>query len=139
MSMAHGLESRVPLLDDELIEFVATIPANFKLKNGDMKYIFKQTMNKYLPESIKKRTDKMGFPIPFNQWIKNEAKDFIYDIFNSEKAYSRQLIDNKKVYKKIENESDFGRNIWGMLCMELWQRTFHDREYEYKGMLNTRM
>lgn len=81
----------------------------------------------------------MGFPIPFNQWIKNEAKDFIYDIFNSEKAYSRQLIDNKKVYKKIENESDFGRNIWGMLCMELWQRTFHDREYEYKGMLNTRM
>lgn len=139
MSMAHGLESRVPLLDDELIEFVATIPANFKLRNGDMKYIFKRTMNKYLPESIQKRTDKMGFPIPFNHWIKNEAKDFIYDIFNSEKAYNRQMIDNKKVYKKIENESDFGRNIWGMLCMELWQRTFHDRKCEYKGMLNTRI
>lgn len=96
-------------------------------------------MNKYLPESIQKRTDKMGFPIPFNHWIKNEAKDFIYDIFNSEKAYNRQMIDNKKVYKKIENESDFGRNIWGMLCMELWQRTFHDRKCEYKGMLNTRI
>lgn len=135
MSMAHGLESRVPLLDEELIEFVATIPANFKLKNGDMKHIFKKTMAKYLPESVRKRTDKMGFPVPFNQWIKGEAKEFIYDVFNSEKARNRQLINNREVYRKIETEGDFGRNIWGMLCLELWQRVFHDRAYFYKDML----
>ncbi len=135
MSMAHGVESRVPLLDDELVEFVATIPANYKLKNGDMKHIFKTTMSKYLPESIKRRTDKMGFPIPFNKWVKDEAKDFIYDIFNSEKALNRDLVDNKKVIEKISKESDFGRNIWGMLCLELWQREFHDRKTEYRKML----
>lgn len=135
MSMAHGLESRVPLLDDELIEFVATIPANFKLKAGDMKHIFKKSMSKYLPESIRKRTDKMGFPIPFNQWIKKEAKDFIYDVLGSNKALNRQLIDNKKVIKKIEAESDFGRNIWGVLCIELWQQTFHDKSDEYYKIL----
>lgn len=135
MSMAHGLESRVPLLDDELIEFVATIPANFKLKAGDMKHIFKKTMNRYLPESIRKRTDKMGFPIPFNQWIKNEAKDFVYDILGSKKALNRQLIDNKSVIRKMETESDFGRSIWGVLCIELWQQIFHDKKCEYKSKL----
>lgn len=135
MSMAHGLESRVPLLDDELIEFVATIPANYKLKNGDMKHIFKQTMTKYLPESIKQRTDKMGFPIPFNKWIKNEARDYIYDIFGSQKALNRDLIDNKKVIEKIQTENDFGRNIWGMLSMELWQRQFHDQASYYQSLV----
>ena len=135
MSMAHGLESRVPLLDDELIEFVATIPANFKLKAGDMKHIFKKSMNRYLPDSIRKRTDKMGFPIPFNQWVKNEAKDFVYDVLTSEKARNRQFIDNKKVIKKMESESDFGRSIWGVLCIELWQQIFHDKKSEYRRKL----
>lgn len=138
MSMAHGLESRVPLLDDELIEFVATIPANFKLKAGDMKHIFKKSMSRYLPDSIKKRTDKMGFPIPFNQWIKNEAKDFVYDVLGSQSALNRQLIDNKKVIRKMEAESDFGRSIWGVLCIELWQQIFHDKKFEYKSKLRER-
>lgn len=136
MSMAHGLESRVPLLDDELIEFVATIPANFKLKNGDMKHIFKKTMNKYLPESIQKRTDKMGFPIPFNIWIKNEAKDYVHDIFGSQNAKTRKFVDNARVLEKIKNENDFGRNIWGMLSLELWQRRFHDKKEYYQKMIS---
>lgn len=135
MSMAHGLESRVPLLDDELIEFVATIPANFKLKNGDMKHIFKKTMTKYLPDSVKKRTDKMGFPVPFNQWIKGEAKDYVHDVLSSDKAQHREIVDNKKVLDKIENENGFERNIWGMLSLELWQQTFHDKGHIYKEML----
>lgn len=139
MSMAHGLESRVPLLDEELIEFVATIPANFKLKSGDMKHIFKKTMSKYLPESIQKRTDKMGFPIPFNKWIKGEAKDFVYDIMGSQRALNRVWVDNKKVLSKIANESDFTRNIWGMLSLELWQRQFHDKSDEYKRLLKVGM
>lgn len=135
MSMAHGLESRVPLLDDKLIEFVATIPANYKLKHGDMKHIFKKTMKPYLPESIQNRTDKMGFPIPFNQWIKNEAKDYIYDILGSQRAKTRDIVDNSKVLAKLSGESDFGRNIWGMLCLELWQRQFHDNQKKYKALI----
>lgn len=135
MSMAHGLESRVPLLDDELIEFVATIPANFKLKSGDMKHIFKKSMNQYLPKSIQNRTDKMGFPIPFNKWIKNEAKDFVHDIFSTQNARNRDLIDNTRVLEKIEKENDFGRNIWGLLSLELWQMQFHDKKERYRKMI----
>ena len=136
MSMAHGIESRVPLLDYHLVEFVATIPSNFKLKNGNMKYIFKETMKSCLPKSIQDRKDKMGFPIPLNSWMKNELKDFIYDIFSSSKAKQRDLIDNNKVFQKIQTESQFGRNIWGLLSLELWQQEFHDKATNYKNLLS---
>lgn len=135
MSMAHGLESRVPLLDHRLIELSATIPSNFKLKDGDMKHIFKQIVGKYLPESIKNRTDKMGFPVPLNQWLQGELRDFVHDILGSSKALGRDLIDNRKVLERIDMESAFGRNIWGMLSLELWQRCFHDNAAEYRRML----
>lgn len=135
MSMAHGLESRVPLLDHRLIELSATIPSNFKLKDGDMKHIFKQIAGKYLPESIKNRTDKMGFPVPLNQWLKGELRDYVHDILGSSKALGRDLIDNRKVLERIDGESAFGRNIWGMLSLELWQKCFHDNAAEYRRML----
>ncbi len=135
MSMAHGLESRVPLLDYRLIELVASIPSNYKLKNGEMKYIFKKTMSKHLPQSIRDRKDKMGFPIPLNSWMKNELKDFVFDIFTSEKALNREYIDNSKVVQMIQTEGQYGRNIWGLLCLELWQQEFHDKKRDFKKML----
>ena len=45
---------------------------------------------------------------------------------------SRELIDNRKVLQKVSKEPKFGRNIWGLLCLELWQQIFHDRESEFK-------
>lgn len=136
MSMAHGLESRVPLLDQDLVEFTATIPANYKLKDGDMKHIFKKVTYNYLPVSIQNRKDKMGFPIPFNSWIQGEAAEFVHDILGSGKALSRELINNRLVLKKISEESAFGRNIWGMLSLELWQREFHDKQVYYRSLVN---
>jgi len=135
MSKAHSIESRVPFLDHELVEFVATIPANFKLKDGDMKHILKKCMAKYLPQSIQNRKDKMGFPTPFASWIKNEAKAYVHDILTTREAQSRDIIDNKKVLEAIEKETKFGRNIWGFLCLELWQRQFHDREAYYHSLI----
>lgn len=134
MSMAHGLEARVPFLDYRLIEFVATIPSNFKLKNGDMKYILKKTMMPYLPKSIQRRKDKMGFPIPLNSWLKNELKEFMTDIFSSRKSMQRDFIDNSSVMQKLQSEGQFGRNIWGLLSLELWQQEFHDKADVYRGM-----
>lgn len=135
MSMAHGLEARVPFLDYRLIEFAATIPSNFKLKNGDMKYILKKTMMPYLPKSIQERKDKMGFPIPLNTWLKNELKEFVTDIFSSQKSIQRDYIDNSSVMQKIQSEGQFERNIWGLLSLELWQQEFHDRVVEFKKLL----
>lgn len=135
MSMAHGLESRVPLLDRSIVELAATMPADIKFKDGDMKHIFKQIVPQYLPDSIVNRKDKMGFPTPMNQWINNEANDFVKDIFSTSKALNRDIINNKIVVEGLQNESTYGRKIWGLLCLEIWQQEFHDQADKFKKMI----
>jgi len=135
MSMAHGLESRVPLLDRSIVELAATIPADIKFKNGNMKHIFKQVISPYLPSVILERKDKMGFPTPINDWIQGEAKDFVHDILGSTAARNRDIIDNKKVLAKVDGEGKFGRKIWGLFSLELWQQTFHDKALDYKKLI----
>lgn len=135
MSMAHGLESRVPFLDKELVEFAATIPANVKMKDGKLKYGLREAMKKYVPAEVLNRKDKMGFPTPFAAWAKNETRDYIMDILSSQKARQRDLIDNDKVVRMIDQEGSFSRNLWGIFCLELWQTIFHDRADEYKKMI----
>lgn len=136
VSMAHGIESRVPFLDHPLVEFTATIPANIKFRDGTMKQVLKTAMHSILPGGILNRRDKMGFPVPLQEWIKGEAREFIHDVFSSQKALERQLVKNGVVLKGLTQEPEYGRRIWGMLCLELWQQEFHDKEYEYKRLLN---
>jgi len=135
MSMAHGLESRVPLLDYPLVELAATIPSNIKFKDGTMKHIFKKVITPLLPDEIANRKDKMGFPTPLTHWITGEAREFVHDTFSSQRALNRDLVDNRIVLDRIDKESEFGRKTWGLLCLELWQQIFHDREQEYKKLL----
>ena len=83
-------------------------------------------MSYCLPAVITNRQDKMGFPVPLVQWMKEDIKDFIFDTFSSQKALNRDFIDNKKVLASLEKEWKFGRKIWGLLCLELWQQEFLD-------------
>jgi asparagine synthase (glutamine-hydrolysing) len=138
VSMAHGLESRVPLLDHELVELAATIPADVKFKNGTMKHVFKEATRSLVPEAIERRKDKMGFPVPLHEWFAGPARDFITDAFATSEALSREYFDNRKVLAGLEKENRFGRQTWGLLSLELWQRQFHDRESEFKKLLTTR-
>lgn len=135
MSMAHSLESRVPLLDHPLVEFAATIPSNIKFKNGTMKHVFKDAFRSFLPEVIVNRKDKMGFPTPLTEWLNGEAHDFVHDVFSCQHAQNRELVDNRKVLNRLSKESKFGRNVWGLLCLELWQQEFHDKEAYFKMLM----
>ncbi len=127
VSMAHGLESRVPLLDHPIVEFAATIPSDVKFTNGTMKHVFKNALGPVLPPAILERTDKMGFPTPVNKWVRGEARDFVRDTLSTSAARSRDLVDNRQVLAKLDREPKFGRNIWGLLCLEIWQQEFHDQ------------
>ena len=60
------------------------------------------------------------------------ARAFVQDVFSTQRALSRELVDNLKVIAKLSKESKFGRNIWGLLCLELWQQEFHDKAAEFK-------
>lgn len=135
MSMAHGLESRVPFLDQNVVEFSATIPADIKFKDGNMKYLLRKSMSSYVPSQIMDRKDKMGFPTPFNRWAQNEANELVMDTLSSARARSRDFVDNAKVLEKLSGESKFSRNIWGLFCLELWQQTFHDNARKYREMI----
>lgn len=127
MSMAHGLESRVPLLDHPIVELAATIPADIKFRNGTMKHIFRQVVKQFVPDVIVNRKDKMGFPTPLSEWLAGDAREFVMDIFSSQKARNRDLVNNRNVLEGLDKEPRFGRKIWGLLCLELWQQVFHDR------------
>ena len=129
MSMAHGLESRVPLLDHPLVEIAASIPADIKFRNGDLKHLLKKALQPYLPNSILQRKDKMGFPVPLNDWLakRGPAREFVLDVFSSRAARERPLFNNEQVIKQISMENRFGRTTWGMLSLELWQRLFFDQ------------
>ena len=69
VSMAHGLESRVPLLDHPLVELAATMPADVKFKDGNLKHVLKTAFAPVLPDAVRSRRDKMGFPVPLQEWI----------------------------------------------------------------------
>ncbi|MCB4755533.1 MAG: asparagine synthase (glutamine-hydrolyzing) [Elusimicrobia bacterium] len=138
MGMAHGLESRVPFLDHPLVEFAATMPSNIKFKNGTLKMSLINAMGHRLPLSIRQRKDKMGFPVPLNEWVGSDLKDYIYDIFTSQKAKERPFINNREVLNNLHRELKFGRKLWGLLSLELWQQEFHDKQSHFKNMIKER-
>ena len=133
MSMAHGLEARVPLLDVPLIEFAATIPSDVKFRNGSLKRVLKKVSRGVLPQSVRKRKDKMGFPVPLADWSKNEAREFVTDTLRVGVG-KRDFVDNERVIANLETESRFGRRLWGFLSLEIWQQQFHDRAAEFRDM-----
>lgn len=135
VSMAHGLESRVPFLDHPLVELAATMPSDVKFKNGSMKNVLRNAMTPYLPAAIVNRKDKMGFPVPLTEWIRGEARDFVWDVLSTKKALQRELVDNKIVLSKLESEPQFSRKLWGLISLEVWQQEFHDQEAQFKGLI----
>jgi asparagine synthase (glutamine-hydrolysing) len=134
VSMAHGLESRVPLLDHPVVELAATAPADIKFKDGHMKHLLKNALGGVLPAAIRERTDKMGFPTPLTEFVQHEAREFVRDVFSSDAARHRPIIDNGRVLEGLAGEPRFSRKIWGLLSLELWQQEFHDREGWFKGL-----
>jgi asparagine synthase (glutamine-hydrolysing) len=129
VSMAHGLESRVPLLDPPIVELATSIPSNIKFTSGDLKHILKKSMQRHVPDSILRRTDKMGFPVPLQDWIVGHrgVQEFIGDVLSSKAAICRNWVNNAKVLSTLRKQPKFGRKGWGFICLEIWHQIFHDQ------------
>jgi asparagine synthase (glutamine-hydrolysing) len=134
MSMAHGLESRVPMLDHPLVEFAATVPADVKFPGGMMKHLLKHAFSSELPPEIVGRRDKMGFPVPLKEWFDCELKDFVQDVFGSMIATGRPYVNAEAVLRNVGKGTRFSRKLWGFLSLELWYRQFHDRADEWRKL-----
>jgi asparagine synthase (glutamine-hydrolysing) len=133
VSMAHGLESRVPLVDHEVVEFAATLPADVKFRNGELKHALKRAGEDVLPPRILDRKDKKGFPVPLGEWMHGELHDFLRDTLTATGARERPYLDPRfDIDALISGEGKFGRNLWALLSLELWQQEFHDRAAEWR-------
>ena len=132
MSMAHGLESRVPFLDHPLVEFAATVPADLKFAGGDTKHLLKLALGGELPDAILNRRDKMGFPVPLKEWFVEELRDFVQDLFRSRAARSRPFMNADAVLANFEQAGRFSRKTWGLISLEIWHQMFHDRASEIR-------
>ncbi|MCE5279256.1 MAG: asparagine synthase (glutamine-hydrolyzing) [Planctomycetaceae bacterium] len=136
VGMAHGLETRVPFLDHALVEMAAAMPSNIKFKDGTLKHSLRNAMGSLLPEGIRQRKDKMGFPVPLSDWVAGDAREFVRDVFSCRPALERGLVNNKNVLQNMDREPKFGRKTWGLLCLELWQQEFHDKQSQYKKLVS---
>lgn len=135
VSMAHGIESRVPFLDHRIVELAASFSPNVKFGDGEMKSIIKNTFKSMLPSKILNRTDKMGFPVPLNNWATGGLKDFIYEtMIFSDRDRSRDIVNYSSLLKDFD-AGTYSRKLWGMLNFELWLQTFFDRHHEFKKLL----
>jgi len=129
LSMATGVEVRVPFLDTELVDFSTKIPPELKLKGKETKYILKKVAEKYLPKEVIYRP-KTGFGAPIREWILNDMDFLIKDYLSKESINSRGIFDHKKISTLMEENKkgiiDASYPIWSLLSIESWMRQFYD-------------
>lgn len=130
MTMASGIEGRVPYLDHKLAEFSASIPSGLKIRGMDEKYIFRKTMGRFLPKMIRKRK-KYPFFIPIHRWsgeIMEIAENLLSERVSERKDYFRQEYVRKAFENFERSELVYSRQIWGLLMFEIWHRIYIERE-----------
>ena len=129
-SMAFSIEARVPFLDYKVVEYIFSIPIDQRIKNGWTKYILRNAMKDILPEKVRKRRSKLGFPTPQEAWFR-EHKDKILEIFDSESFKGRKYFNQDVIIKKFNefcNGKSYDSNIfWKIINLEIWFRVFIDK------------
>lgn len=131
MSMAEGVEVRVPLLDPDLVALAARLPINYKQRGREGKWIFKKAMEKYLPNDVIYRP-KTGFGAPLRSWLHSDSKlkPLMKDVLSREAIMRRGIFDAEAVEALIQKDAmgqvDATYNIFSLMCIELWCRKFLD-------------
>ncbi len=120
-SMAHSLEVRVPLLDHELVDWIAKLPPDLKLHKKEGKYLFKKGLEPYLPNDILYRP-KMGFGVPLASWFRGALKDQVQTSLLGETMQGCGLFDQKFLTKVVDQHQsglrDYSTTIWSLLMFE---------------------
>jgi asparagine synthase (glutamine-hydrolysing) len=130
MTMANSIELRVPLLDHKVLEFAASLPPSFKLRGTTTKFILKKALAERIPKEIRDRK-KTGFPVPYETWLRKDLKDVVWGVLTDPKTINRGFFRKDAVENLLRansNGNDHSKEIFSLLTLELWQRTFLERE-----------
>ena len=125
MSMAHGLEVRVPLLDHRLLEWVLHLPVDLRFRGGRGKYLLRRVAARYLPAAIVKPR-KQGFTVPVGRWLHGELGDLVRAMFGSKEFAARGIIRPDRALKLLDmhrsGRYELGHRIWSLVVLETWCR-----------------
>ena len=128
-SMANSLEARSPFLDHKLMEFVAKLPKEYKLKKSIKKHILKKTVKNLIPRENIHRP-KMGFGVPVGGWFRGELKGFLNETLLSNKSLNRGYFKPEVIKDMIKTHiigrKDYSFQLWTILMLELWHQRFID-------------
>lgn len=136
MTMAFGLEARVPFLDHQVVEWAFGIPSASKLHGMEGKYVVKKAMERYLPADVLYRP-KHGFNVPMKVWMRDQLATFIRDTLNERAIRSRGMFRAEHVSKILQahaaGQQDASNKIIVMMMLELWFQRFVDKRHELYG------
>lgn len=129
MSMAHSLETRVPLLDHRIVEFAASLPPEVQMPGGQKKFFFRQAMRRELPKATLLRP-KQGFAVPLARWFRGAWQGILRDTLLSERSVQRGFLRPNGIEELLRLQRA-GRNVelqlWTLLSFELWCQRFLDQ------------
>jgi asparagine synthase (glutamine-hydrolysing) len=129
-SMAHSLEARVPFLDYRFVELCFSLPPRQLIDRGMTKVVLRRALGDLLPPVVRDRVDKLGFVTPEARWFREGLGAFAADVFASQAFADRGLVDPAAARRRLEGHRagrlDAGFELWRVLNLELWARTFLD-------------
>lgn len=136
-SMAFSVESRTPFMDYRLMEFSLGLPEEYIYRQGERKYILKKSMETIVPEAVLDRKDKMGFLSGEEKWLKEEGKEWFYNIILSPLPQPYEdIFDTKELEKMVRSmqagESVFGYEPWRVLNFKLWLNIVLEQKSDFK-------
>jgi asparagine synthase (glutamine-hydrolysing) len=135
MSMAWSREIRLPFLDYRLMELFISLPVNFKMTGGWTKYVFRKALEKFLPSQIVWRKDKQGFVNPQEEWLRNELKEEVLQVFSEEALiFQLGLVSREALLEKyqefcVQNTGKgrvWYRDIFNPFALEIWLQQYKD-------------
>jgi asparagine synthase (glutamine-hydrolysing) len=129
MSMAAGVEVRVPFLDNDLVRLANSLPDNLKQRGSTGKWVLKKAVEPYLPREVVKRS-KSGFGAPIRRWLRRELRELVDDTLSTAALRRRGLFDEAAVARLIADDRsgrvDGTYTVLGLMCIEIWCRNFLD-------------
>jgi asparagine synthase (glutamine-hydrolysing) len=126
MTMANSLELRVPLLDHQILEFAASLPANYKLRGTSMKHVLKKALSKRLPGEILNRK-KAGFPVPYVKWMTDDLRPAVAELLLDPQTIGRghfKQANIESILKAPVTDNAYAKELFSLAILELWHRTF---------------
>ena len=127
MTMAASLEARMPFVDHELVEFVASLPDDHRVRGRTTKWVLREAMKRVIPREILTRP-KIGFSVPVQHWLRGEMRGFLLDQLLDAHSFLRAQMRPAQIERYVNEHLSGARNheklLWMLLNLEIWSRAF---------------